>query len=250
VRTASNATYRSAPGEAEATLRLGTLLRESPIPDDELARNSALYLRRQSLGRLVMFYELYRLQLDVHGVIAEFGCRFGQNLATFANLRALLEPYNYTRVVLGFDTFSGFASVADEDVAVQAHAAGDFGLPPDYASHLEAVLGTHESQSPLPHIPKFQLVHGDVGVSLPKYLDEHDETIFSMVYLDLDLYEPTTAVLQAIRSRLVKGSIVAFDELCVRRFPGETRAVIDQFGLEHIRLQRLNLDAAPSYFRF
>jgi hypothetical protein len=248
-RTETGATYRYESGEGEATTRLGELLLAGRIPVDELARNSALYLRRQSLARVLMFYELYRLQLDVHGVAAEFGCRYGQNLALMVNLRGILEPYNYTRKVIGFDTFSGFPGVESEDSSPSELRAGDWSVPSGYESHLDEVLRLHEVHSPISHVRKYEIVSGDATKTVREYLEEHDETIFSFVYFDLDLYTPTLEILRAIRPRFVQGTVVAFDELCVSRFPGETRAVMDELGLGNIRLKRLNLDSAPSYFQ-
>ena len=44
------------------------------------------------------------------------------------------------------------------------------------------------------------------------------------------MYEPTKAALEAIRPRMVKGSIIAFDELTDEEYPGETLAARDVLG--------------------
>ncbi len=49
----------------------------------------------------------------------------------------------------------------------------------------------------------------------------------ALAYFDLDLYEGTRQGLELIKDRLVKGSVVAFDELCVPEMPGETNALLD-----------------------
>ena len=44
--------------------------------------------------------------------------------------------------------------------------------------------------------------------------------------------------LEQIRKRLVKGSVIAFDELNCPDFPGETMAIIEVLGLTSLKLQR------------
>jgi hypothetical protein len=69
-----------------------------------------------------------------------------------------------------------------------------------------------------------------------------------MALFDLDLYEPTKASLQAISDRLTRGSIVVFDELTHRHFPGEARALRDVQGLTTIRLRRSPLQPSVGWF--
>jgi hypothetical protein len=46
-----------------------------------------------------------------------------------------------------------------------------------------------------------------------------------MAIFDMDIYKPTKDVLEKIIPRLVKGSLLVFDELNFKAFPGETIAV-------------------------
>ena len=45
--------------------------------------------------------------------ILEFGTRFGHNLVVFENLRAIYEPFNKTREIVGFDTFEGYKNFTE-----------------------------------------------------------------------------------------------------------------------------------------
>jgi hypothetical protein len=81
-----------------------------------------------------------------------------------------------------------------------------------------------------------------------RYLEKNPETIVALAYFDLDLYEPTKACLEAIRPRLVKGSVLGFDELNDPDSPGETIALNEVFGLENIRLRRYRYASRVSYF--
>jgi hypothetical protein len=212
--------------------RLAHLLASSPIPLEELVDNLGLYLRRQPLTALLSFDALYRLILDVPGVIMEFGVHRGRHLATLTALRGVYEPYNPHRRIIGFDTFTGFPDVADIDAAGRSAVTGKFAVPDDYPDHLRAVLDAHEDGEHLRHVRRTLVVRGDVRDQLPRYLDDNPHTVVVMAYFDLDLYEPTRDTLNAIRPHLTKGSVLAFDELAQAQWPGETAAVRDAFRLD------------------
>ena len=44
---------------------------------------------------------MYKKIIDVNGVIMEFGVRWGQNLSLLAAVRAMFEPYNVKRKIIG-----------------------------------------------------------------------------------------------------------------------------------------------------
>ena len=59
-----------------------------------------------------------------------------------------------------------------------------------------------------------------------------------MAIFDMDVYEPTKAAIACVVPRLTRGSLLVFDELNCRHFPGETQAVIEGLGLGKLRLER------------
>jgi Macrocin-O-methyltransferase (TylF) len=224
------------------------VFRACPIPGEELLANLGLFIKRQDLARTLFLIDLYRQIVEVPGVVLEFGVRWGRDLVLFQALRGILEPYNYSRRIVGFDTFEGFPSVDARDGDSEHAAVGAYDVTEGYEDYLGAVLDYHERESPLAHIRKHELVKGDVTETLEDYLAGHPETIASLVYFDLDLYQPTRECLDRLRGRLTKGSIVAFDELCCPDFPGETTALEDVLGISNVRLRRSPMTPFPSYF--
>ncbi|MCG8552718.1 MAG: TylF/MycF family methyltransferase [Desulfobacterales bacterium] len=220
---------------------------QCPIPQDELLRNLNLFINRQTISRMLFFHELYKKIVPVHGIIIEFGVRWGADLTLLASLRGIYEPYNYNRKIVGFDTFSGFPCVSDKDGDDEIASPGAYGVTPDYDAYLETVLSYHETESPISHIKKYELVKGDATQTLGKYLADHPETIIALAYFDFDLYEPTKKCLELIRPHLTKGSVVGFDELNCPDFPGETQAVKDVFGLDQYAIRRLPSNPNPSF---
>lgn len=224
------------------------LLKDTPIPDNEILQNLGLYLNRKSLSRLLYIHELYQQIIDVHGVVIEFGVRWGQNLALFESFRGMYEPYNYTRKIIGFDTFAGHASIDPKDGKVVAkEKTGAYSVTKGYKKYLEEVLTYHEGESPIPHIQKSELVEGDAVKTINEYLKKHPETIIAFAYFDMGLYKPTKACLEAIQPHLTKGSIIAFDELGKAEYPGETLAFKEVLGFDKYRLRRSRTNSYPSY---
>ncbi len=226
----------STQGETERKRAMVDRLRTSRVPDGELLDNIGLYLTRQTLSRINFMQQLYAMILPVHGVIMEFGVRWGQNMALMSNLRGIHEPYNYNRKLIGFDTFEGFPSVAPEDGG--GVKPGDYGVAENWREELEDILAFHTQNAPIPHKIKHELVQGDATLTLPAYLERHPETVIAMAYFDFDLYTPTRDCLQAILPHLTKGSVLAFDELNMPEFPGETLALKEVLGLSRYAIRR------------
>jgi len=238
---------------ATTRLHLAKELRNSPLPDNELTGNLGLYIERMHLSRILLMHKLYCQIISVPGCVIEFGVRWGQNIALFNSFRGMYEPYNYTRKIIGFDTFSGFPGVTTEDLVKTAQEksgkAGDYDVTIGWENKLETLLQHHESLSPLPHIRKWELIKGDATQSFPQYLEDHPELIVSLAYFDFDIYTPTKICLESLMPRLTKGSIVVFDELNCAEFPGETVAVNEIVGIKNIALHRDPNNPYVSWFK-
>ena len=190
---------------------------------------------------------LYSNILNVHGIVVEFGNRWGRNLALLSSLRNIFEPHNYGRRIVGFDTFEGFPKTAPEDGKDAVIKEGALSVAPDYQDYLNQLLTVHERLSPRPQLRRFETVKGDVEKTLPTYLKAHPETIVALAYFDMDLYQPTKSAMKAIMPYLTKGSVIGFDELCVREFPGETAALREVLDLSQHALVRSPYSNHQSY---
>lgn len=233
--------------ERRARERLLELLKNSPIPDDEILVNLGLYTRAIILGKILYLNELYRRILKIPGVVVEFGVWWGANLALFEAFRSVYEPYNWTRKVVGFDTFEGYQGISPKDGQSPYVAAGGFAVTERYEEYLSQVLEAQEADNVNAQIKKYDLVKGNVLETIDKYLAERPETIIALAYFDLALYEPTKKCLEAIRPHLIRGSVLAMDELNSRDFPGETIALKEVIGLERCKIFRSRFLPDRSY---
>lgn len=194
-------------------------------------------LERQSISRVLYYNELYQKIVGVPGCIMEFGVQWGTTLAQLISLRGIYEPYNHRRHLYGFDTFSGFVNT--DMVKDGPHLDdGDYHVYEGYEQELEHLLKLHEDNCPLSHIKKFTLIKGDASETAPQWIDDNPHALIAMAIFDMDIYQPTHDALQAILPRLVKGSVLVFDELSCPLFPGETQALDEVLGLNQLTLHQ------------
>lgn len=233
--------------EKSAEQRLVDLFHRWPVPDQEILANMGMFLTSKNLARLLFFYELYKKIVDLHGVIMEFGVRWGQNLSFLSALRGIMEPFNRHRKIVGFDTFKGFRGVSSKDGKISRCRNGAYSVSSGYEHFLEEILLLQEALNPMSHIKRFEVVKGDAGRTVADYFKKHPETIVSLAIFDFDIYAPTKAALKSIRPHLSRGSILVFDELCDDVFPGETLALQEVFGLNNVKVRRLPMTSRISY---
>lgn len=223
------------------------LFANCPIPADQLLVNLGLFMRSSAVTKLLYINELYQEILRIPGSILEFGVWWGQNLVLFENLRAVYEPFNHYRRVIGFDTFEGYAGFSEKDAAgalirEQGHSVGS-----DYLEYLDRLLEYHERENVLFREKRSRLVKGLAQESLEVYLAEHPETVVSLAYFDMALYEPTKRCLELLKPHLVQGSIITLDELNSEDCPGETQAAREALGLDCCKIRQSRFMPGRSY---
>lgn len=247
MKNVSIKTFSSAE-EDSLRMRFVDIYKNCPIPDRELLSNLGLFINSKDLSRMLMMDHLYRQIINVQGIVMEFGMRWGQNITLFSSLRGIYEPFNRHRKIVGFDTFEGFPELSDKDGGSDMMKKGGYAVTEDYFSYITEIMDYHEKENPLSHIKKYELRKGDAVMEIGKYIEENPETIVALAYFDLDLYHPTKSCLEAIRDRVTKGSVLAFDELNDHDCPGETLALKEVFGIRNVSLRRLPHTSRVSYF--
>tara|TARA_Y100001968_G_scaffold332293_1_gene389877 strand:+ start:1941 stop:2699 length:759 start_codon:yes stop_codon:yes gene_type:complete len=206
------------------------------------------FASRKAISRFLVRYEIFKKIQNVHGSIIECGVMFGAGLFSFAHLSSIFEPVNHTRKIIGFDTFTGFPDISDKDQGERSSVAFKKG---GYAgSSFENILDSvklYDTNRALSHIPKVELIKGDICITAKKYVEDNPHLIIALLYLDMDIYEPSKAAIEAFLPRMPKGSIIVFDELNYERCPGETKAASEMIGINNLKLERFIFDPSMSY---
>lgn len=234
--------------ELEVADELADIFASNPDSTSIRLENFPKYVRRVHLKRFLALYEIYKMILPVKGSIVECGVFRGFGLMSWAKLSAILEPENLTRRIYGLDTFDGFPAVVAQDSNSQQSAqTGD--LRANSHDELLAVIEQFDRDRYLGHIPKVQLVKGDINETAAKLVRDNPHLMISLLFIDCDLYEPTAAALRSLVPRMPKGALLVFDELDNPIWPGETQAVLDEIGLNLLKLERLEWDPYISFAR-
>lgn len=237
----------STKAEVEYRSNLESYFRHSIGTDVEKLQNFTKYVPRQTLTTFLSKYEIFKRVLEVQGSIIECGVYLGGGLMTFAQLSAILEPVNHQRKIVGFDTFSGFTDLSEQDERGKSAHSREGGLAVDSYEDLKRCIDLYDSNRSIGHIPKVSPVKGDIRTTLPQYLEDNPHTVVSLLYLDLDVFEPTKIAIELLVPRMPKGAVLAFDELNSDYWPGETLAVLETIGIRNLRIQRSPFDSFISF---
>jgi hypothetical protein len=200
------------------------------------------FVPRQALSYFLARNEIYREIVAVHGSIMDFGVYRGASFFAWQQLSALYEPYNHIRKVVGFDSFAGFSALGEFDV----HPEGEDlvlkrkgGMAFDGLEELREGTELLDLNRPLGHVVKGVVVEGELPEGCARYLAEHPETVVALANFGLGLYEPTVELLRMLKPRLVKGSVLVFEDLNQATWPGKTRALLEVFPAGEVSLSRV-----------
>ena len=232
--------------EKEVGKNIEHIFNACPDPIEIKLENFTKYVRRQHLKRFLAMYEIFKLILPIKGSIVECGVFKGFGVMAWAKLSTMLEPENFTRRIYGFDTFSGFPNVSEKDEnPIEKHANGS--LYANSYEELTELIIEYDHDRFLGHLDKIKLIKGDVIQTIPKFIIDNSHLVVSLLFLDMDLFEPTKAAIEHFLPRMPKGAVIAFDEIDNPMWPGETNAVLDSIGINNLKLQRLEWDPYISY---
>jgi hypothetical protein len=172
---------------------------------DADAKNLHRAMRRNALAETLAFVEeqmprtksfgdkfsLLRAALDCASAQAGLYCEFGVYSGSTINFIASRIP----KTIYGFDSFEG--------------------LPEDWQPGVEK--GTFQMKK-LPRVRKnVKLLKGWFNKSVPAFALEHRENC-SFLHIDCDLYSSTKTVFDVLGDRIVKGTVLVFDEFF--NYPG------------------------------
>ena len=220
---------------------------ESPFSQLDRARNFSIYAPRQDVTNFLVRYEIFKRVLPVQGSIIECGVLHGGGLMAWGQFSSIFEPTNHQRRIVGFDTFSGFPKLAKQDQLSEAAEARKGGLAIDSYEHLRQCVDLFDMNRFVGHVPKIELVRGDAVKMIPRYVSENPQLIVSLLYLDFDIYEPTVAALKHFLPRMPKGAVIAFDELNLKDWRGESIAVLETLKLRDYRIERCPFGSVISF---
>ena len=194
---------------------------------------------RRVFNKIIARTLLYNKVKDIPGDIVECGVFKGTGLYTFLKLKNIFNPTT-SKKVIGFDFFNteGLISSINNNVDKEAmdvlFKERNFSHDGSFKEMFRNQLISHNfSES------EFDLVEGDISLTSKQFSENNPGFKISLLYMDLDLEEPTYNTLVNLWDNMTKGGIIAFDEYGYHKW-SESKGV-DKF-IEEKNLEIKNLD--------
>jgi len=157
--------------------------------------------------KMVKKIELYNEVRHLNGDIVEFGVFKGAGMALFLQLTKLNEPHGLTKVI-GFDYFKPANTLNDLSGANKD-------LMQNVLTRVnEDELSLANVKARLNRIqnPNFLLVEGEAVSKANEYYDANPGARIKLLYMDLDVGEPTYQILKRLWDRIIVNGIIVCDE--------------------------------------
>lgn len=216
---------------------------------DQKLNNFPKYVRRQAISRFLCKYHIFQRQLDVKGSIVECGVNLGGGVFSWAHFSTILEPYNYHRKIIGFDTFQGFPSINKNDGKKLTQKKKYFRRNYDVRNELLDLVKIFDKNRFIGNKKKIELIKGNAIKTIPKYIKKNKELLVSLLFLDFDIYAPTVTALKYFLPRMSKGGIIAFDQVNNPDWPGETLAYLKRKELKKFKLESISFEPNISFLQ-
>jgi Macrocin-O-methyltransferase (TylF) len=201
---------------------------------------------RRIFFKMCLRIQLYNMVKDLHGDIVECGVFKGSGVFLWLKLLELNEP-NSLKKVIGFDFFdqsfvNNLENITDRE-SMKSVFQRDQNLTENDIS-IEKISNKLFSSGFKKS--KFELIKGDIAETSRDFLKYRPGFRISLLYLDLDLEEPTTATLNSFYDRVVSGGIIVFDEYAYHTW-SESNAV-DRFVKEkNLKLFNTGIETPTAY---
>jgi len=185
---------------------------------------------------------------NIPGDIVECGVFKGSGIYTFLKLRRLLN-YNSMKRVIGFDFFNTTGLIDsiekenDKSNMSELFNERSFKHNEDYKNYLEEKLKNHGFLS-----NEFELVGGDISITSELYKIQNPGFKISLLYIDLDIEDPTYNTLKNLYDNVTKGGLIVFDEYAHPAW-SESKGV-DRFISEmNLEIKNLNYGCPTAYIK-
>jgi hypothetical protein len=190
--------------------------------------------------------EFFNRVRNVPGDIIECGVFKGAGVALWGKLLVMNSPHD-SRKVLGFDFFSRntcIDSMENDQETKSMEKVFSRCEPQDSEISVEGVTSSLLKSGIPRH--KFELVPGNLTQTSRQIVEDKPGLRIALLYMDVDVEEPTYAALNAFWDRLSIGGIIVFDEYAVHAW--SEACAVDRFIKEKgLRLHKTNVVAPTAY---
>lgn len=184
--------------------------------------NPYLFVRTGLIAKLFFFKELYEMIQSVPGSLVEVGCWYGQSSILFENIRAIIEPFNYSRKIISFDTFDGYKETTGLNIS--ENEILKYLVEDNWIKSLNLLQKAHKTINN--SASKFVNIKGDIRETIPDYFNKHHEPI-ALAYYDIATYDTLKVTFNTLLPQISRGGVFVFDDY------GYQYEGVNQFLMDH-----------------
>ncbi len=215
--------------EKEHWEKLESLIGGAGLSLKDVMSHATAFIRRRELARICSHYELFKLVEHLPGSIVELGVFLGGGFFTWTKLLETFCPGDRGRKVYGFEGLKGYEHFTDHDGACKPWVNRLIGNMVPSEEYLDGMVDLHNKDNFLRGVERCHLIKGDISETVPSFAKNNLGTRISLLYFDVNLYEPTLIGLRHLLPLMVPGGVVAFNAYGSPPWEGEARAIEDYY---------------------
>ena len=197
-----------------------------------------LSCKSSRIAKTIAQYKLFERTVHIEGDIVECGVFKGASFSRFAMYRKIHKIEN--KKIIGFDSFDTFPNTEYvKDQKLRESFISDAGDQSISREQLHEVLINKECNN------NIDLIKGDITVTVPEFIHNNPNIKISILNLDVDIYEPSVAILEYMYPLITPGGIMILDDY--NSFHGETKAVNEYFMDKDVLIKEPVFQGGP-YF--
>ena len=205
---------------------LQQLVEDNSLPLPLLLQNYMAFIRRREFAQTLAYIHLFEIIKDIPGSIAELGVYLGNGLFTWSKLLETFCPGVRGRKVFGFDSFKGYVNGTETEADSIQFIKNLHGHTFDASEEVvNRLIRINETDNLVMGAQRIKLYSGDVKDTIDQMQSENPGVRFSLVMIDLNLFEPTRFALEKMYALVVRGGVLAFRGYGVKPWEGESAAV-------------------------
>jgi Macrocin-O-methyltransferase (TylF) len=206
------------------------IVEESGLSFSEMLINYPAFVRRRELTRLLADYDLFRMVMDLPGSIVELGVYLGAGLFTWAKLLETFFPGDRSRRAYGFESGKGYAKLSPEDGQPQAWIANAVGEKKVPDRFLDRMVELTNADNLVRGAERCRVIKGDIRETVPEFARNSQGMQISLLFFDVNLFEPTMIGLRALYPLVTPGGLIALNAYGSPPWPGEALALQRYFA--------------------
>ena len=203
---------------------LSKIINDYEIPLSELLINFPAFVRRRDLTRILSDYDLFKMVINLPGSIVELGSYLGAGLFTWAKLLETFAPGDRSRKVYGFESGKGYEKISSEDGMPQLWIKSVVGEKKISDEYLRRMVNLTNDDNLIPGAERCILKTGDILKTVPDFALNNQGTRISLLFLDVNLFEPTMIGLMHLYPLVVVGGVIVLNGYGAPPWQGEALA--------------------------